>query len=178
MKIGFLGAGKVGFSLGQFFVQGGIPVTGYYSRHEGSAQEAAAWTGTKQFDDVETLVRASDAIFFTVPDGAIPTVCQRLRGFDLAGKQLCHCSGALTAREGFPGLEDTGASYYSIHPLFPVSDKYAAWRELSGAFFAWKGRGPTCPGGRRPSLPWAPRFAWCPRRRRRPTTLPAPWPVT
>lgn len=142
MKIGFLGAGKVGFSLGQFFVQGGIPVTGYYSRHEGSAQEAAAWTGTKRFDNVEELVRASDAIFFTVPDGAIPTVCQRLRGLDLAGKQLCHCSGALTARAGFPGLEDTGASYYSIHPLFPISDKYAVWRELSGAFFCLEGEGP------------------------------------
>lgn len=33
MKIGFIGAGKVGFSLGMFFVQGGISVTGYYSRH-------------------------------------------------------------------------------------------------------------------------------------------------
>ena len=43
MKIGFIGAGKVGFSLGQFFVQGGLPVTGYYSRHRGSAQEAAAF---------------------------------------------------------------------------------------------------------------------------------------
>lgn len=142
MKIGFLGAGKVGFSLGQFFVQGGIPVTGYYSRRKESAEEAAALTGTKRFDDIEELVRASDAIFFTVPDGAIPTVSQRLRGFDLAGKQLCHCSGALTAREGFPGLDDTGASYYSIHPLFPISDKYAVWRELSGAFFCLEGEGP------------------------------------
>ncbi len=48
MKIGFLGAGeKFGFSLGKWFVQGGIPVTGYHSRHRESAQEAAAWTGTK-----------------------------------------------------------------------------------------------------------------------------------
>lgn len=41
MKIGFIGAGKVGFSLGKFFVQGGVPVTGYYSRRRDSAEEAA-----------------------------------------------------------------------------------------------------------------------------------------
>ncbi len=142
MKIGFIGAGKVGFSLGQFFVQGGLPVTGYFSRHRGSAQEAAAWTGTKQYDDLETLVRASDAIFLTVPDGAIASVYDGLRVFDLAGKQLCHCSGAMTAQEGFPNSADTGASYYSIHPLFPISDKYAAWQELAGAFFCLEGDGP------------------------------------
>ena len=145
MKIGFIGAGKVGFSLGKFFHQGGLPVTGYYSRHRGSAQEAAAWTGTKQYDDLEGLVRASDAIFLTVPDGAIASVYQRLRDFDLAGKQLCHCSGALTAREAFPGWQDSGTSYYSIHPLFPISDKLVAWRELSGAFFCLEGEGPHLP---------------------------------
>ena len=143
MKIGFIGAGKVGFSLGQFFVQGGLPVTGYYSRHRGSAQEAAAWTGTKQYESLESLVRASDALFLTVPDGAIASVFAQLREFDLAGKQICHCSGALTAREAFPGVEETGAGHYSIHPLFPLCDKTVAWRELPGAFFL--------PGG-----PWPP----------------------
>ena len=142
MKIGFIGAGKVGFSLGQFFVPGGLPVTGYYSRHRGSAQEAAAWTGTKQYESLESLVRASDALFLTVPDGAIASVFAQLREFDLAGKQICHCSGALTAREAFPGVEETGAGHYSIHPLFPLCDKTVAWRELQGAFFCLEGHGP------------------------------------
>ncbi len=142
MKIGFIGAGKVGFSLGMFFVQGGISVTGYYSRHPGSAREAAQMTGTKQYESLEALVRASDALFLTVSDGAISSVFQQLREFDLAGKQICHCSGAMTAREAFPGVEHTGADHYSIHPLFPISDKYAAWRELPGAFFCLEGHGP------------------------------------
>ena len=141
MKIGFIGAGKVGFSLGMFFVQGGISVTGYYSRHPGSAREAAQMTGTKQYESLEALVRASDALFLTVSDGAISSVFQQLREFDLAGKQICHCSGAMTAREAFPGVEHTGADHYSIHPLFPISDKYAAWRELPGAFFCLEGHG-------------------------------------
>ena len=66
----------------------------------------------------------------------------QLREFDLAGKQICHCSGALTAREAFPGVEETGAGHYSIHPLFPLCDKTVAWRELPGAFFCLEGHGP------------------------------------
>lgn len=142
MTIGFIGAGKVGFSLGQFFAHGGLPMTGYYSRHRDSAQEATERTGTRQFASLEALVRASDAIFLTVPDGAISAVYEQLRQFDLTGKQLCHCSGAISAQEAFPGGEMLGAELYSIHPLFPVSDKTVAWRGLTGAFFCLEGVGP------------------------------------
>lgn len=142
MKVGFIGAGKVGFSLGKFFVQGGIPVTGYYSRHRDSAQEAAQFTETKTYHDLESLIQASDALFCTVPDGAIPAVFQALGNFEIRGKQICHCSGALTAQEALGDRPGGGAYYYSIHPLFPVSDPYTAYRELSGAFFCLEGEGP------------------------------------
>jgi predicted short-subunit dehydrogenase-like oxidoreductase (DUF2520 family) len=142
MRIGFIGAGKVGFSLGKFFVQGGVPVTGYYSRHRGSAEEAAAFTGTKAYDTPDQLVQDSDALFLTVPDGAISQVFETLRQLDLTGKQICHCSGALSAQDAFPGIGDTGAHGYSIHPLFPISSKTLAYRELPGAFFCLEGDGP------------------------------------
>ena len=142
MNIGFIGAGKVGFSLGKWFAQNGVTVTGYWSRRRESAGEAALFTGTQAFDSAEALVRASDVIFLTVPDGTIPTVYETLRGFELTEKQLCHCSGALTAREAFPGAESLCAGLYSIHPLFPISSKDAAWRELPGAFFCLEGVGP------------------------------------
>ena len=143
MKIGFIGAGKSWLLPGAVFCQGGLPVTGYYSRHRGSAQEAAAWTGTKQYESLESLVRASDALFLTVPDGAIASVFAQLREFDLAGKQICHCSGALTAREAFPGVEETGAGHYSIHPLFPPLRQDRRLAGITGCFFL--------PGG-----PWPP----------------------
>ena len=178
MKIGFIGAGKVGFSLGQFFVQGGLPVTGYYSRHRGSAQEAAAWTGTKQYESLESLARASDALFLTVPDGAIASVFAQLREFDLAGKQICHCSGALTAREAFPGVEETGAGHYSIHPLFPLCDKTVAWRELPGAFFCLEGRGPHLDWWAERLASLGPGCGFSPVGEKGPTMPPAPWPAT
>ena len=43
-KIGFIGAGKVGVSLGKFFREGGLTVTGYYNRHREAAQAAADFT--------------------------------------------------------------------------------------------------------------------------------------
>ena len=145
MNVGFIGAGKVGFSLGKWFAHNGVTVTGYWSRRRESAGEAALFTGTQAFDSAEALVRASDVIFLTVPDGMIPTVYEALRDFELTEKQLCHCSGALTAREAFPGAESLCAGLYSIHPLFPISSKDAAWRELPGAFFCLEGHGPHLP---------------------------------
>ena len=139
MKIGFIGAGKVGFSLGKFFAEGGIPVTGYYSRHRESAQEAAAFTGTRGYESLEDLVGESDALFVTVPDGAIASVYEQLKQYEITGKQICHCSGAMTAAEAFFDVAEHGALGYSIHPLFPISSKYETYRELAGAFFCLEG---------------------------------------
>ena len=41
-KIGFLGAGKVGTTLGRYFAEHSVEVAGYYSRSISSASEAAA----------------------------------------------------------------------------------------------------------------------------------------
>ena len=40
IKIGFIGAGKVGFSLGKYLKVNKITVTGYYSRNEDSSKES------------------------------------------------------------------------------------------------------------------------------------------
>jgi predicted short-subunit dehydrogenase-like oxidoreductase (DUF2520 family) len=142
MKIGFIGAGKVGFSLGKFFTQGGIRLTGYYSRRPESAREAASFTGAKAYDSPDDLVKESDAIFLTVPDGSISSVYLSLEKSLIPGKMICHCSGSMTVAEAFPGISQTGAYGYSIHPLFPVSNRLTSYRELPGAFFCLEGNGP------------------------------------
>ena len=139
MKIGFIGAGKVGFSLGKLFSRGGIHVIGYYSRHAESAEAAAQFTDSNSYDDPGSLAADCDAIFLTVPDGSITEVFEELKHYDLKGRQLCHCSGSMTAEEAFPGIEQTGAAGCSIHPLFPVSDRYESYRELKDAFFCIEG---------------------------------------
>ena len=145
MKIGFIGAGKAGFSLGRFFAEGGVRLTGYYSRQPGTAREAAQWTGSHFYSTLDELAKDSDALLLTVPDGAITSVYHQLTRCELSGKQICHCSGAMTAGEAFPGIGQTGAHGYSIHPLFPFSDKLKCYRELPGAFFCLEGDGPHLP---------------------------------
>ena len=139
MKIGFIGAGKVGFTMGKYFRTQGIEVTGYFSRSIQSAQEAADFTQTQVFTGVQDLLAVSDVLFFTLPDGAIRSVYEELRPYGIQNKIFCHCSGALTASDAFPEIEKTGAVGFSVHPLFAVSDKYHAYEELTDVFFTLEG---------------------------------------
>lgn len=140
MKIGFIGAGKVGCTLGLYFRQSGLAeIAGYYSRSLSSAQEAAGLTDSRAFSSTSELIKKCDSIFITAPDGEIRNVYESIRGAALSGKTLCHCSGAMTAAEAFPGIAEYGASACSVHPLFPVSDKYTAYKRLGDAMFCLEG---------------------------------------
>ena len=138
MRIGFAGAGKVGFSLGKYMTERKVSVSGYYSLHPDSALLASEFTHTRHFLLLEELVHASDAVFLTVPDGAIGSVWNSLKRFDLQGKFICHCSGSLSSAI-FSGIDRTGAFGYSIHPLFAVNDRLQSYKELSHAFFTIEG---------------------------------------
>lgn len=138
MKIGFIGAGKVGFTLGKYFSLHGAEVVGYYSRNAESAEKAANFTGTTAYRDRSELVKACDMLFLTVPDGMISSVFQEIADL-VQGKYICHSSGALTAEAAFPNIEKAGAFGYSVHPLFAVSDAYHAYEELADVFFALEG---------------------------------------
>lgn len=160
MRIGFIGAGKTGFSLGKYFAEHkqdvcavapkarqdaaqpratGVTVTGYYSLHEDSARAAAEFTGSRHYCAVDELLKESDAVFLTVPDGAISSVYSELCKYDITGRQICHCSGAMTAAEAFPDIRRHGAYGYSIHPLFPFNSKLESYGKMAGAFFCVEG---------------------------------------
>lgn len=85
------------------------------------------------------MLPVCDVLFLTVPDGRIAQVFDQLRRLTIENKCICHCSGALSARDAFPGIEETGAFGYSVHPLFAVSDRYHAYEELPDIFFALEG---------------------------------------
>lgn len=120
----------------------GMTVRGYYSLHSESAKDAARFTNSKAYDTMQGILSECDMMFLTVPDGSIKAVWEELSEYDLRGKIICHCSGAMTSREAFAGIEETGAYGYSIHPLFAVSDKYQAYRELTDVFFTLEGNAP------------------------------------
>ena len=138
MKIGFIGAGKAGVTLGKYFRDHGTYITGYYSRNPSSAKEAAGFTGTKHFDSIRTVLLESDAFFLTVPDAAIQSVWDSLKAMPVQGKIICHCSGALSSSV-FDGIEERQAFGYSVHPFFAIHSKVTSYKEISQAFFTLEG---------------------------------------
>ncbi|ATD56147.1 DUF2520 domain-containing protein [Clostridium chauvoei] len=138
MKIGFIGAGKVGFSLGKYFMENNITVTGYYSRNEDSAYEASIFTNTKKYNNLEDIINESDAIFITTPDGEIQRVWNELKELSIQNKMICHCSGSLSSNI-FSNINKYGAYGYSIHPMLAISDKYNSYKNLKEAFITIEG---------------------------------------
>lgn len=139
MRTGFIGAGKVGFSLGKYLAECGETVSGYYSRNTDSAIEAAHFTDSEAFTNIDQLLTKCDVLFITVPDDQITSCYEMLGAHLIRGKIICHCSGALSSAAAFPGIEEKGAYAFSVHPMFAVSDKFTAYRELADVFFTIEG---------------------------------------
>lgn len=138
IKFGFIGAGKVGFSLGKYLKENNINVIGYYSKSQHSAREAAIFTNTKQYSSLEDLIKNSDAIFITTSDNQISSVWNEIKKLPIKEKLICHCSGSISS-DIFSNINNLGAYGYSIHPMFAISDKYNSYKDLSKAFITIEG---------------------------------------
>ena len=138
MNIGFIGAGKVGFSLGKYLKEHGASISGYMSRSEESAFEASRFTDSGFFGSYAEIVGESDVIFVSVPDGQIENICQDLKKEEMSGKIICHLSGAKTSAV-FDALREDGAYGYSVHPFLAISDRYESWKSFSEAVFTVEG---------------------------------------
>lgn len=137
MKAGFIGAGKVGFSLGKYLAENGIDVTGYYSRSADSAIKASEFTGTRYYKDLTDIIEDSDTLFITAPDGAITEVWEYIRNLPIKIKYMSLQRFDLIGR--FFDAEKKGAFRYSIHPLYAFSDRYESYKDLRGAYFSIEG---------------------------------------
>ena len=136
--IGFIGAGKVGISLGSYFRQRGLTIAGYFSRTPDSAVSAAKITNTTAFDTIGDLARSSDILFITTPDDQIVSVWKALSHEPIEGKFICHTSGSLSS-ELFFGVRECGAFGFSIHPMFSFAQKDGETHGLETAYFTVEG---------------------------------------
>lgn len=138
MQIGIIGAGKVGCSIGKYLLEAGNNVTGYFSRTMKSSEEAAEFTQTKAFSNLQDLVNASDTLFITTPDGVIADVWDCIVKLPIQNKIVCHFSGSLSSVV-FSGIEKVGASGCSIHPMLAFSDRFLSFRQLNQAYMTIEG---------------------------------------
>lgn len=142
MKIGFIGAGKAGCSLGKYFAskssQADIQITGYYSIISEETRWAAAFTNSDCFQTAEEVIAASDSVILSTPDGAIKKVWESFNKENVKGRIFCHLSGSLSS-DVFSGIEKLGGYPISIHPLFAFSSKESVYQQLNQVCFTLEG---------------------------------------
>ena len=138
MKIGIIGAGKVGFTLGKYLSINGVHVTGYYSRNGEHALEAAQFIGTTYFENMRELVDASDTLFITTSDTAIGEVWDCIAEYPLENKTICHFSGSLSC-DVFSDYEQKDVQVCSVHPFFAFSNKYSTYEQFYKAALTIEG---------------------------------------
>lgn len=140
MRIGFIGAGKMGFTLGKHFSESEmLEVVGFYSKNPESAKQAAEFTDTKYYEDVRDLARQSEALFLTVPDNQIAVMAGELDRLEdvIDGKILCHTSGAMSSKV-FSGMKNHVYGY-SIHPIYAVNSKTESYKNFRECYVTIEG---------------------------------------
>lgn len=136
-KIGFVGAGKVGASLGAYLVGKGVAVTGFFDVTEAQARSAAERTKTRCYASLQELLAGNTVVLLTVPDDLIGSVWAECRRYPLEGKCFFHCSGVMGS-DVFMGHADSGVHVGSLHPVCAVSSRESE-AVFSGKFFVLEG---------------------------------------
>jgi len=127
-RVGIVGAGRLGASLGAALRDAGYQVVVVASRSESAARALASalGPGVQAIASVEEAAAHCDAVFLSVPDGEIAAVAASLR--PSPGQVVVHCSGALGLDVLAP-VRAAGAVPGCFHPLqsFP-SREPEPWR--------------------------------------------------
>jgi predicted dinucleotide-binding enzyme len=99
LKIGTIGAGNIGGTIGGLWVKSGHPVY-FSSRHPEELKNLVAGLGAlAQAGTVDQAIAFGDVIFIAVPYGAIPQI-GRTYGKSLAGKIVLDANNAVAHRDG------------------------------------------------------------------------------
>ena len=125
MKIGIIGAGKVGISLGYVLRSNGVHVVGISDTSLEALAKAREFLGADTLyalDNVE-IVDTCDVIAIAVQDRLIGDAARSVadRAGDIRGKLFFHTSGADPSSVLSP-LEARGARVGSLHPLQTFPD--------------------------------------------------------
>ena len=137
MKIGYIGAGKVGQSIGLLMFSKGVQISGYYSKTKQSAQDASKRFAGVAFDTLKQLVIASDIIGITVNDDQINQVVDDISklNHNLEEKLFFHMSGAHDATY----LKKICSNAFSLHPLRAFPEVVTSPEAFDDTYFSLEG---------------------------------------
>lgn len=138
IKIGFIGPGKVGVSLGRYFTHKGLILSGFYGTNTKTTTDAAEITKSKFYNNIQDIIKDSDILFITTPDDIISIIDKELSKFDLKNKSICHASGSLKSNVLY-NAKQSGAFVYSIHPIYAFSNKNTELNDMETIYFSIEG---------------------------------------
>lgn len=130
LRIGFIGAGRLGKALAWSLAGAGLRVSAVASVSLASARALAAPVPGCVTADAQAVVDSCDLVFVTTPDGAITTTTAALRW--RPGMAAVHCSG-VTEVSALAGASRDGALVGGFHPMQTFADPRAAMASLPGS---------------------------------------------
>jgi predicted short-subunit dehydrogenase-like oxidoreductase (DUF2520 family) len=130
LRIGFIGAGRLGAALALAMQQAGLSIRAVASARAESAQHMAALLARCEAVSAQQVADGCDLVFITTPDAAIePTVAALTWRTDMS---VVHCSGATEVRS-LASAREHGAAIGGFHPMQTFgADSAAAARSLRG----------------------------------------------
>lgn len=134
LKLGFIGAGKVGTALAVRLRGKGYPVVAVASRSFSSAERLAEQVeGCCACHSQQEVADTAELVFITTPDDAIAPVVANTRWYPC--QRVIHCSGTDSLDILKPAMEQ-GALGGGFHPLQTFADVTYAIENLPGSTFA------------------------------------------
>ena len=130
LRVGFIGAGRLGTALAWSFAEHGLRVVAVASMIPADAERLAApVAGCSIAANGQEVVDGCDLVFVTTPDGAIAGTCGQFRW--RPGMAAVHCSG-VTDVSALDHAARAGAMSGGFHPMQTFGDPAAAVRSLPG----------------------------------------------
>lgn len=129
LKIGFIGAGRLGKTLARLFSSRGLSVIAIASRNAAHAKGLASVLSDCSSMSAQQVADVCDLIFITTPDYALQASADAITW--RPGSFVVHCSGA-TEVEVLNKAATDGAFIGGFHPLQTFADPDAAMQSLPG----------------------------------------------
>ena len=130
LRIGFIGAGRLGRALAWSLAGAGFQVTAVASATLVNARALAGSISGFVTADAQAVVDSCDLVFVTTPDGAIAATTAALRW--RPGMAAVHCSG-VTEVSALAGASHDGALVGGFHPMQTFADPVVAMAALPGS---------------------------------------------
>jgi predicted short-subunit dehydrogenase-like oxidoreductase (DUF2520 family) len=143
LRIGFIGAGRLGQALAWSLTQANLNVVGVSSKGKEKAKVLADRIHACCCMEAQALIDDCDLIFVTTPDSVIRQTCDGLSW--RPGQAVVHCSGVTEVDELNHAFMH-GALIGGFHPMQTFGDPHAAVQSLPGCTITVEAEAPELMG--------------------------------